>query len=180
MLLQTSIEISYLVRILVVVAAVVLLLILGWYARSKFSARKAVRRMRRGVEMEKKAGAFLERKGYHIVSFQKQDTYTLLVDGVELPVNIRYDFIVSKRGKHYVAEVKTGKSAADIKTATTRRQLLEYGLFSKTDGILLVDMESEKIQQIEFPFTPKHVNRTMVFLFIALCLILIFLASLMQ
>ena len=63
----------------------------------------------------------------------------------------RADYLVARNVERYVAEVKTGRLAPRIDTATTRRQLLEYRLAFDVDGVLLVDAESAKVHRIVFP-----------------------------
>ncbi len=46
--------------------------------------------------------------------------------------------------------MKSGGAAA-VTTRATRRQLLEYAYTYGLDGVLLVDMEAERIVRVEFP-----------------------------
>ncbi len=124
----------------------------GWRISSWYRSYCARRRMSRGQALEKKAGALLQSKGYRLVGYQHPVSYEMQVDGRTVTVSLKIDFIVSKNGKTYIAEVKSGKLAPDIKTSATRRQLLEYSLVARTDGTLLVDMESREIAEIVFPW----------------------------
>jgi len=47
--------------------------------------------------------------------------------------------------------VKTGNSAPDPLTSSTRRQLLEYLIACKVDGVLVVDVEARRIRSLVFP-----------------------------
>ncbi len=66
-------------------------------------------------------------------------------------VELKADLLVAKGGRQFVAEVKTGTLAPQIRTSATRRQLLEYRLAYDVDGVLLVDMENGSISEIDFP-----------------------------
>jgi hypothetical protein len=50
-----------------------------------------------------------------------------------------------------VAEVKSGKIAASLACAATRRQLLEYRLAYDVDGVMLVDMAAGRVHEVRFP-----------------------------
>ena len=113
-------------------------------------SRASKRRNIRAQQGEKEAEKLLKSKGYTIVGRQVKEKSGLYVDGVWREVEVRVDFIVRKRRKKFVAEVKTGKTAPDPTQASTRRQLLEYSLVFKSHGVLLVDMEERKIRQITF------------------------------
>ena len=88
----------------------------------------------------------------------RNTTYDLLVDGERTTVKLRADYLVSRRGRRFVAEVKSGPGGSPPRhTAATRRQLLEYWAVFQVDGILLVDGESRQVHEITFP-TPNHGN----------------------
>ena len=107
-------------------------------------------RRRRGARAERKAFALLERHGYRIVRAQETAVGFVVVDGDELTFDLRADAIVEKDGERLVAEVKSGGDA-DVTARSTRRQLLEYAYTYGLDGVLLVDMEAERIVRVEFP-----------------------------
>ena len=67
----------------------------------------------------------------------------------QLKFNIRPDYIVERHGMKYIAEIKTG-AAACPKDISTRRQLLEYAIVSKSNTIILVDANSETIMHVCF------------------------------
>jgi len=105
----------------------------------------------RGAVGELEAGRLLERAGFVVDGVQVGTTLGLLVDGELVEVVVRADYLVSRRGRRFVAEVKTGRVAPRIDHAPTRRQLLEYRHAFDVDGVLLVDAESGTVMEIEFP-----------------------------
>lgn len=107
-------------------------------------------RARRAAQAETDAMVLLRDHGYRIVESQLEHQWPVYVDGEPLTINIRADFMVARRGKRYIAEVKSGNMAPSITTAATRRQLLEYSLAYPVDGVLLVDMEALTICEVEF------------------------------
>ena len=66
-------------------------------------------------------------------------------------IALRADLLVERGGRRYVAEVKTGEAAPSLATAATRRQLLEYLIAYRVDGVLLVDAERGSVHEVEFP-----------------------------
>lgn len=173
-------EISTNTAAALVAALLFMAAVAGWRISSWYRSFCARRRMSRGQAMERKAGAFLQSRGYRLVAYQHPVAYQLFVGGKEQTVSLKIDFIVSRNGKTYVAEVKSGKQAPDIKTSATRRQLLEYSLAAKTDGTLLVDMESKEISEIVFPWgSPSAATAKMYWLLLAAAAaMLVYIASL--
>ena len=136
--------------VIVALTVTVFLLIGAIGVLRKKGSRASRRRNIRAHEGEKKAEKLLKSKGYTIEGRQVKEKSGLYVDGVWCEVEVRVDFIVRKRRKKFVAEVKTGKTAPDPTQSTTRRQLLEYSLVFKKYGVLLIDMEEKKIREISF------------------------------
>ncbi len=119
--------------------------------RGFLQRRRLTRSRERGAAGEVRAEVLLRRLGFTILGRQVGVTYGLGVDGVEVPVDLRADYVVAEGGRRYVAEVKTGAFAPRIETPATRRQLLEYRIAFDVDGVLLVDAEAERVRRVEFP-----------------------------
>ncbi|MCW2277344.1 hypothetical protein [Heliophilum fasciatum] len=113
------------------------------------------RRRRRGWAGERQAAALLMDQGYRVTATQPPARMTVRIDGQPVQVGIRADYLVERRGKRFVAEVKTGRGAPRPTQGDTRRQLLEYSLAYQVDGVLLVDMEKQAIHRIEFEFMTR-------------------------
>lgn len=121
-----------------------------WW-RSWVKRRALALARERGAQGEVRAELLLRRLGFGIVGRQVAITYGLALDGERIAVDLRADYVVSKDGRRYVAEVKTGRLAPRIDTPATRRQLLEYRLAFDVDGVLLVDADSDRVRAVEFP-----------------------------
>jgi hypothetical protein len=136
------------------VAAVLCLLFLLQSARlalARSAPRRRLERARkRGLAGERGARALLEREGYRIEAHQPALVWAIECDGAPYDVELRADLLVSRGGARFVAEVKTG-AAAELAMPATRRQLLEYSVAYGVDGVLLVDMEQERIREVRFP-----------------------------
>ncbi len=100
---------------------------------------------------EQEAELLLEREGYEILERQLSEEWLFLCDSKETSFQLRADLLVRKDDRDYIAEVKTGDKAPDLKNAATRRQLLEYALAYDSPTILLVDVERGTIHEVYFP-----------------------------
>ena len=106
---------------------------------------------------EARAEHLLHDHGFRIVGRQVTRRWVLMVDGEAHPVHCRADLLVEARsrsrfprGARFVAEVKTGSRAPDPTHPATRRQLMEYLQVFDVDGVLLIDMEADRIRHVEF------------------------------
>ncbi len=121
-----------------------------WLQRRRAGWRSR-RRNRVAARAEQRAERLLARAGYRVLEVQPRLGWSIVVDGREEAIELRADLLVARRGRRYVADVKSGRFAPDLRTAATRRQLLEYLVAYRTDGVLLVDMEAEQIREVRFP-----------------------------
>lgn len=138
-----------------VLGAVTLALLVGvQIGRSQvaWTTRRRMRRQQhRALRAECDAARLLEALDYRVLQEQATTTYCIEVDGEPVPVEVRADYLVTREGCTYVAEVKSGEQAPSIQHANTRRQLLEYALAYAVDGTLLVDMEASAVHAVTFP-----------------------------
>jgi len=111
---------------------------------------KLKKRIQKAKRREYEAISFVEKNGFDVVSLQKDAFYTLFIDNKPYKVKVKADMIVKKGNKIYVAEVKTGDMATSPKYVDTRRQLLEYYMVYRPSGLILIDMEKQKIRTIEY------------------------------
>jgi hypothetical protein len=134
----------------VVLAALVLLWAIARVRRFLAGVR-ARRRGRAAVRGEVAAEELLARAGFKVRERQVALVFPIVCDGQPLPIALRADLLVERGGRRYVAEVKTGEAAPSLATAATRRQLLEYLIAYRVDGVLLVDAERGSVHEVEFP-----------------------------
>lgn len=114
-------------------------------------ARRMRLQMRRALAAETRAARLLARAGYAVVGSQVKGSYDLWFDGEPVTIELRADYVVERRRRRFVAEVKSGEFAPSIATPATRRQLLEYRVAFAVDGVLLVDGEAGSIHEVVFP-----------------------------
>ncbi len=112
--------------------------------------RNIRKRFKRGTKMEKRGRDFLIKQGFKIEHEQYVAHHVFYVDNKKESIGIKPDYIVSKDGKRYIVDVKSGHSAISLKDKATRRQMLEYDHAIPNDGIFLLDMENEQLKHVEF------------------------------
>jgi hypothetical protein len=125
-----------------------------WSRRRRMSLR-----MERAIEGEARAPALLEDHGYDVVGAQAVVEHTVRIDGREVIVALRADYLAEKDGARYVVEVKTGALAPRIETSATRRQMLEYRIAFDVEGVVLVDAESGRVHEVTFPALERFTHR---------------------
>lgn len=106
---------------------------------------------RRGVQAERKAERLLTRLGYRVVSRQPSAQAHVIVDGSRREITVTGDLLVDRGGRRWLVEVKTGGRRSPY-SDTTRRQLLEYALVYRVDGLLLVDVPGGAVMEIAFDY----------------------------
>lgn len=131
--------------------ALLVVAIVAWRRADTRVRRNNLARQRVAAAGEQEAESVLALAGYAVVDRQPSARWTLHVDGEPVEVLSRADLIVSAAGLRYVAEVKTGARAPDPARPATRRQLLEYLLAFPVEGVLLVDMDQQRVHRVEFP-----------------------------
>jgi hypothetical protein len=147
--------------VVALVVATALLAVLGYRAVARrWHSWHARRRMQRAADGEARAATLLRRRGFEVQDAQVPGSFVLHVDDAPHTVRLRADLIVQRRGRRYVAEVKTGAVAPRPDHRATRRQLLEYGMAYDADGVLLVDAERGAVHEVRFPgFTGRRSRR---------------------
>ncbi|MCK5846152.1 MAG: hypothetical protein KAG84_01850 [Bacteroidales bacterium] len=160
--------------IAIFIIALLLLLLLRYKYGEYIKARDQRQRFKRGNELEKEARFFLEKKGYKVLEEQYEHYHKYMVDGKVMESKLIVDYVVGRKGKVFLIEVKSGKQAIYIKNKNTRRQLLEYDFAIKNDGIFLLDMENEELLNIEFIHEQSQMKYRVLKLSIVLALAVMF------
>jgi hypothetical protein len=138
------------VIIALLLLAVATLLVL-WLTERGRAGRASRARNQVAQAGEAAAVALLEDAGYTVTDAQVTRTFAIEVDGDEIEVWCRCDYLVEDDDGVYVAEVKTGDEAPDPTRPATRRQLLEYERVFEVDGVLLVDVPGGRVLRVRFP-----------------------------
>src|SRR5258705_2182523 len=107
-----------------IAAGVVLLLALFEVARSRVRrwivGQRLGRQAGRSLAAEAWAGHLLARAGYAVTGAQVKGSYDLTIDGRPVTIELRADYVVERKGRLFVAEVKSGQLAPSLETAATR------------------------------------------------------------
>jgi hypothetical protein len=131
---------------LVVLASIAITLWLRRWGDRRSRRRRGARAQR----AERDAAGLLEARGFEVLGRQVRQSWSLLADAKELEFTLVADYVVEREGRRWVAEVKTGERALDLRHGPTRRQLLEYRQAFAVDGVLLVDAEGQSVQTVHF------------------------------
>lgn len=107
---------------------------------------------------EEAAFDLLEKKGYEIVEEQKRVPLTFWIDGEKTETVVIADYLVKRKNRIYVAEVKNRDLEGKMLDPGIRRQLLEYFAAFEVEGVLLVDMIKRKIHSVVFKKSAKRTN----------------------
>ncbi|MEM8882694.1 MAG: hypothetical protein AAGD14_01335 [Planctomycetota bacterium] len=142
---------TYSVVVGALVTALVLGLVIGLAAARVRVVRRAARSRRQGRRGEARAIRLLRRAGYRVVATQPTAKASVRVDDRLEEYALRGDFLVRRRRRLYLAEIKGGAESAGVHHRATRRQLLEYACAFEVDGLLLVDTENGAVHTISFP-----------------------------
>jgi hypothetical protein len=147
--------------ILLVVIAILLIVVVKYKLERYKKKRNLKKRFDRGTLLESQARKFLESKNYRIVEEQKIYYHKYLVNGIPHESKLILDYVVKKKGKTYIVEVKSGKSAIYLKDKNTRRQILEYDFVIENDGVFILDMENKNMQLVEFHSKVERKDETL-------------------
>ena len=107
---------------------------------------------------EENAADLLERKGFEILDRQKRAPLIFRVDGENIETVVIADYVVRRKNKIFIAEVKNRDLEGKMLDPGIRRQLLEYFMAFVPDGVLLVDMIKRKIHSVGFENGEKRSN----------------------
>jgi hypothetical protein len=136
--------------LLLLLGVLVVLLCVSWLA-GRFRRYRRSQLAKRALGAERAGFALLRRLGYVVVDTQVQQVWTVRHGAHHLDVKLRADAIVKRDGRRFIAEVKSSSLVADLKHGPTRRQLLEYAVAYRAEGVLLVDMHAQHVEEITFP-----------------------------
>ena len=115
-------------------------------------AKRLKKRFSKSRQAEKEAEKILRKNGYTIIDAQKSKPLLMTIGNRIHRYLVRIDYLVRKRGKVFVVEVKSGEKIPYITNRETRRQMLEYYLAYQPCGILLLNMKNKNISEVKFQF----------------------------
>jgi Holliday junction resolvase-like predicted endonuclease len=115
-------------------------------------AERLRKRFSKSRQAEKEAEKILKKNGYAIIDAQQSKPLLVTIGDKIHRYLVRIDYLVRRRGKVYVVEVKSGEKTPYITNRETRRQMLEYYLAYQPSGILLLNMKNKRISEVKFQF----------------------------
>jgi Holliday junction resolvase-like predicted endonuclease len=139
----------------ITIIIVILLLIIGailWYITAALVRYIKLRlRFKKGRKGEYIARKYLTGHGFTIVSEQVARTAMMHINGTGHTYEVRADFLVKKKNRTGIVEVKTGNTAANPLSIPTRRQLFEYYHIFCVDVLYFFNADKRLLQEITFP-----------------------------
>lgn len=142
----------------------VLFLVKGRSFLSEFRVRAAA--AKNGRSGDSSARELLLRKGYRITGVNERLDFQANVNGKTHRGHLQADFIVHREGKPLAVKVEpSGEQAVLMTKAEGRSQLLQLQLLSGTRGVLVVDLENEKIYKLAFNIKTTARQKEIILLF---------------
>lgn len=118
-----------------------------WRGRARLRAR-----FRAGRVAESEAAARLRELGFEVLDSQVEDLAHVVVDGVRIECAVRADYLVRRRGRLALVEVKSGVGERSPAENDTRRQLLEYWLVFGGLPLYHLDATSGALTRVGFAY----------------------------
>lgn len=132
---------------------ILLVLVSAWLGiriRKAMANWRMRRRFRRAEDGEAWAEHMLQENDFSIIERQCTAETRVCVNDTWYSNHIRIDYVVQRDGMRYGVEVKSGEQATNPAAGATRRQLLEYYIVYRLDGLLLADYETRSLNSIRF------------------------------
>lgn len=174
---MSALSVSQLAGVFFAVVILALLLVTTYALHRSVVRWRLRRRWAHARTVERQAARWLEDLGYTVLARQAETSYSVIVDGQPTEVLLRADYLVSRGGRQFVAEVKSGNVAPRLDSAATRRQLLEYLVAFQVDGVLLVDGEQREVHEVSFPTSQaraQEVSSLRFVVYVAIALLVAF------
>src|SRR5690606_14201434 len=119
-------------RVLLLLAVLSVVAWLTLRAHHRLDTRRRRRRAHGAATAEKDAVALLQSHGYRVLQTQVEQLWQVRRGTDTIQVRLRADARVSRNGRQFIAEVKSGSLSANVRHGPTRRQLLEYAVAYRT------------------------------------------------
>jgi hypothetical protein len=125
---------------------------LGAVAQRWRGKARIVGRFRAGRVAESEAAHRLRALGFEVLDSQIEELAHVYVDGVRVECPVRADYLVRRRGRLALVEVKSGVGERSPAENDTRRQLLEYWLVFGGLPLYHLDAASGAITRVGFAY----------------------------
>lgn len=97
-----------------------------------------------------RARTVLEEAGYEIVRIKPSVTVRMEIDGRPYPFEMKADFLVSRKGRRYLVRIRRDSKQARLQSKMWRGAHLRDTLAFRADGILVLNLEKETVQEVHF------------------------------
>ncbi len=126
------------------------ILLAFYFGRQRLTRSRSRARIARAGRREAKAMDLLAEKGYTILDVNREIPVLVTIDGKTSRIKLVGDLVAAKDGKVFLVQFRRGKLEGRLTAPVLRRQLLEYFLAFRPDGILLLDVESGRLRRVNF------------------------------
>ncbi|OEF98452.1 hypothetical protein [Desulfuribacillus alkaliarsenatis] len=106
------------------------------------------------------ATKLLEANGYEIVAGKHRVPIDIKASDRNYQSRILIDFIAKKNDNIYVVKIKNKRKQERYSGSFLRDELLKYQLFFRVDGVLYIDLDKEKINEVYFDLSNFQYNRS--------------------
>jgi hypothetical protein len=97
-----------------------------------------------------KARSVLEEAGYEILNVKPTVTVQMDIDGKAYPFELKSDFLVSRSSRKYLVRIRKNGKQARLQSKLWRGTHLRDVLAFRADGILVLNVEKETLNQVRF------------------------------
>ncbi|MCG8571405.1 MAG: hypothetical protein MJB14_14820 [Spirochaetes bacterium] len=146
---------------------------------------KLQKQFKRGIAGETTAKKYLLRNGFKILAEQLTLHSEMKINDLAHQYTTRIDYLVKKKGRIAIVEVKTGKKAINAKLTDTRRQIFEYYHLYRPDDLYLFNADEEKLEKITFSSnidqqSPLYYKIIMTIIILAIPILLLYLSIILK
>ncbi|NLN07366.1 MAG: hypothetical protein GX167_07090 [Firmicutes bacterium] len=97
-----------------------------------------------------KVVALLEEEGYEVLGARPRLTVQMEIDGTTYPFDLSCDLLAKKHGLLFLVKVRRDAGKGRLQSKQWRSSLLRDVLAFRTNGIVVVNPEKEKLQEVRF------------------------------
>jgi len=112
-------------------------------------------------------------KGGAALNLLQNNGYEVIQGKIRIPIDVNtnernyqsriiIDYIAKRNGKLYIVKILNKRKKERISGSFLRDELLTMQLMYRADRSLYIDLEKEKIYDIDFVYTPVYFNKTLL------------------
>ncbi|MBO8168225.1 MAG: hypothetical protein H0Z35_03450 [Thermoanaerobacteraceae bacterium] len=131
-----------------IILGLIMATVLFYNIGNRWRRRRVSLRIAAARKAVQKAVEILAEQGFKIIDVEKAVHVTTGIDGRLYRYTVTADVICKKRGKTYLVEVRSGKKGSRVTSVRAQRELLGHYLLFGPAGIIILDVDSDKMREI--------------------------------